>query len=59
MTRDEELGRTATRMLGLEEEFFELLSIISVNRTPNSKASLGESMSEEVGWSCTCTRVVH
>ena len=48
MTRDEELGRTATRALGLEEAFFELLSIISVNRTPKSQASLGESMPEEV-----------
>jgi hypothetical protein len=47
MTRDEALGKQATRALGLEEEFFELLSIISVNRTPRSKSSLGQTMSEE------------
>lgn len=47
MTRDEALGKAATRALGLDDEFFELLSIISVNRTPRSKSSLGGSMSEE------------
>ncbi len=47
MTRDDALGKRATRALGLNEEFFELLSIISVNRTPRSKSSLGAGMSEE------------
>jgi len=46
MTRDEALGRAATRALGLEEEFFELLSIISVNRTPTSQSGLGQQMSD-------------
>lgn len=46
MLRDEALGRQATRALGLEEDFFELLSIISVNRTPSSRSGLGEQMPE-------------
>jgi len=46
MTRDEALGRAATRALGLQEEFFELLSIISVNRTPTSQSGLGQQMSD-------------
>lgn len=46
MTRDAGLGRAATRAMGLDEDFFELLSIISVNRTPTSRNGLGEQMSE-------------
>ncbi|TFJ81782.1 hypothetical protein NSK_007030 [Nannochloropsis salina CCMP1776] len=46
VTRDAGLGRAATRAMGLDEDFFELLSIISVNRTPTSRNGLGEQMSE-------------
>lgn len=46
MTRDVALGRAATRALGLHEDFFELLSIISVNRTPTSQGGLGQQMSD-------------
>lgn len=46
MTRDVALGRAATRALGLDEDFFELLSIISVNRTPTSQSGLGQQMSD-------------
>lgn len=47
MTRDEALGRKTTKELGLEEEYFEVLSLISVNRTTSSKGRIGEGMSPE------------
>jgi hypothetical protein len=46
LTRDEELGREATKALGLKPEYFEILSLISVNRTPGSTARLGSMMPE-------------
>ena len=45
MTRDEKLGRQATKELGLDPHYFELLSLISVNRTPKSQTRLGTDLS--------------
>lgn len=45
---DVALGRESTQRLGLEPDMFEVLSIISVNRTPTSASSLGDTMSDKV-----------
>ena len=37
----------ATKQLGLDGKLFEILSLISVNRTPTSVATLGEPMNEK------------
>jgi hypothetical protein len=49
---DVALGRESTQRLGLEPDMFEVLSIISVNRTPTSASSLGDTMSDKVGYIC-------
>ena len=47
LTRDIKLGAESTSGLGLRPQYFELLSLISVNRTPDSRGKLGEGMKRE------------